>query len=139
MKNLFKNKKKPKSQNQKGVIALITVLIVVAVSLSIGISINLLSINEAKMSLQKNQSSKSYYLSNLCAEQALMKLKENSNYSGNETINTEEGECTILPIEGSWTIKLSATSSNQARKMKIVVGKINPKMIINTWQEVGDF
>lgn len=139
MKNLFKNKKKPKSQNQKGIIALITVLIVVAVALLIGISINLLSINEAKMSLQKNQSSKSYYLSNLCAEQALMKLKENNNYSGNETINTEEGECTILPIEGSWTIKLSAISSNQVRKMKIVVGKIDPKMIIDTWQEVGDF
>ncbi len=123
----------------KGFIALTTVLIILVIALLVGIGLGLRSISEMKMGLQKSQSSESYYLANLCAEQALMKLKEDSNYTGNETISTENGICEILPIEGSWTIKVSATSSNQIKKMKIIVSQINPQMIIVSWEEVPDF
>ena len=139
MKKILENKKRLQFFSQDGVIALITVLIVAALALLIGISINLLAIGEAKMALQKSHSSKSYYLASLCAEEALMRLKEDSNYQGNETMNTEDGNCTILPIEGSWTIKVSAAPFGQTKKMEIKISQINPSLIINSWQEVGDF
>ena len=126
-------------KNQKGLIALITVLIVLAVTLVIGIGLGLRSVTEMKIGLQRSQSSQAYYLANLCSEHALMKLKEDSNYTGNEATSTENGSCAILPIEGTWIIKVSATSSDQVKKMKIVVNQINPKMIIDSWQEVADF
>lgn len=126
-------------KNQKGLIALITVLIVLAVTLVIGIGLGLRSVTEMKIGLQRSQSSQAYYLANLCSEHALMKLKENPGYTGNEIINIEGGECQILPIEGNWIIKVSAIFSNQIKKAKIVVNQINPQMVIASWQEVAEF
>ncbi len=68
-----------------------------------------------------------------------MKLKENSSYLGDETINVENGNCTILPIEGNWTIKVSAFSSGQVKKMKLVVSQIDPEIIVDSWEEVAEF
>ena len=126
-------------KKQKGFIALTTVLIISALTLMVGISISLGSIGEIKMGLQRSLSSQSYYLANLCAEQTLMKLKEDSSYLGNEIINVSNGSCTILLIEGHWTIKVSASSSGQIKKMKLTVSQINPKMIVDSCEEVAEF
>jgi hypothetical protein len=91
------------------------------------------------MGLKQIQSSQAYYLANLCAEEALMKLKENINYSGNETITIENGECQILPIEGNWTIKVLSQFRNQIKKVKIVVEQVNPEIEISSWEQVPDF
>jgi hypothetical protein len=123
----------------RGFIALITLLILFLISLSIGVGFTLRSIGRAKTSLQINQSSQAFYLANLCAEEALMKLKENINYPGNETIQIEGGYCQILPIEGKWIIKTIGNFQNQIKKVKIIVNQVNPQMIIQSWQEVSDF
>lgn len=125
--------------NHKGFVALIIVLIIFAVALSVGLGVSFLSISEAGMSLEKIYSLKAYYLANLCAEEALMKLKENVNYSGNETISAEGGSCQILPIEGNWIIKVIGNFQNQIKKVKIVVSQVNPEMEIQSWQEVSEF
>jgi Tfp pilus assembly protein PilV len=125
--------------NQKGYIALISVIIAFAVALMIVISAGLLGVSELKMELQKSQSLQSYYLANLCAEHSLMRLKENMSYNGDELINLAEGTCRILPIEGKWTLKVSASSSGQVKKMKIIVSQIRPKISIDSWQEVAEF
>jgi hypothetical protein len=122
-----------------GFIALVTVLIIFTIALLIGLSVSLLSINEAIMGLKKTQSSQAYFLANLCVEQALMKLKENINYSGGEIINIEGGNCQILPIEGNWTIKVLSNFQNQIKKIKIIIAQVNPKMVTSSWQEVADF
>lgn len=126
-------------QLNKGFIALISVLIILAVALIVGLSASFLAINEAQMSLEKYNSSQSYFLANLCAEEALMKLKENENYPGNETITIEDGECQILPIEGNWTIKVVGQFRNQIKKVKIIVEQVNPEMVISSWEQVPDF
>lgn len=125
--------------NNKGFIALITVLIILGVALFIGLGISQLSISEAQMGLQKSQSSQAFYLANLCAEHALMELKEDIGYAGETIPNIENGSCQILPIEGNWTVKISANFSNQIKKLKIVVSQINPEMVIDSWQEVAEF
>jgi hypothetical protein len=124
---------------KKGFIALTTLSILFLISLSIGIGLALRSIGRTKTALQINQSSQAFYLANLCAENALMKLKENVNYSGNETIQIEGGYCQILPIEGKWIIKTIGNFQNQVKKVKIIVNQVNPQMIIQFWQEVSDF
>ena len=126
-------------KKQKGFIAITTVIIVSALVLIVGIGISLESIGEMKMGLQKSLSSQSYYLTNLCAEQALMNLEEDSSYLGDEIINISNGSCTILPIEGNWTIKVSASSSGQIKKMKLVLNQIDPEIIVDSWEEVAEF
>ena len=118
---------------------MISVIMVSALALMILMSAGFLSILDLKMELQKSQSAQSYYLANLCAEHSLMQLKENMSYNGNETIVLDEGVCRILPIEGSWVIKISASSSQQVKKMKITASQITPKIIIDSWEEVAEF
>jgi len=125
--------------NHRGFVALITVSIVFVIALIVGLSVSWLSINEVMMGFAKTKSSQAYYLANLCAEEALMKLKEDINYPGGEIIEIREGNCQILPIEGSWIIKVLSSFQNQTKKIKIVVSQVNPKMVIESWQQVSEF
>lgn len=123
----------------RGFIALMTVLIIFVIALIVGLSSSLLSIGEVTVGLKKTQSSQAFFLADLCAEQALMNLKEDINYSGDEIIEIEGRNCQILPIEGNWTIKVSAIFQDQIKKIKIVVSQVNPETIIESWQEVAEF
>jgi len=123
----------------RGFIALITVFIIISIALLISLGFGLLSIGEMDMGFKKTQSSQAYFLANLCAEQALMKLKEDINYQGQETINIENDSCQILQIEGQWIIKTIGNMQNNIKKMRISVNQVNPQMIIDSWQEVADF
>jgi hypothetical protein len=136
---LIIKKSKPTKKNLGGFIALFTIFIILSLLLLLGLSFGLLAISETDMSLVKVQSSQAYFLANLCAEQALMKLKENINYSGNETINTDNGNCQILQIEGQWIIKTKGFSQDSVRKIRISISQVSPRIIIDSWQEVADF
>ncbi len=131
------------SKTQKGYIALISILIVSGVTLLIAISTSLFGISESDMGLQKSQSSETFYLASLCAEDALMKLKNDLKYPGNETLIIGEGSCTILKLKGGGNydrvIKTTGTIYNQTRKIRIEITQVNPKMEINSWQEVTSF
>lgn len=130
-------------ENNKGFIALITIIIVLALVLLVGISASLLSISESDMGLEKSQSAETFYLATACAEQALMKLRENPSYSGNEPLNFDSGNCYIFPLEivGSQgrIVKTSGNAYNQISKIKVEIAAINPVMQITSWQEVSDF
>lgn len=129
-------------QNNNGFVALTSVLIISAVCLIIGIGVISLNIGEGQMSLQKDQSSQAYYFANLCAEEALISLKEDSGYLGEtisgESINIENSSC-IISVEDSWTVKISAVSSEQTKKIKIKLSQIDPQMVISSWEEVNKF
>lgn len=139
MKNSYRNLK-PKSE---GYIALISVLIISAIAILIASSANLISISESNMSLQESKGWEAFYLATACAEDALMKLKDNLNYPGNETLTFDTGTCTISPLEGEGNedriIKVSAAAYNQTRKIKIRIKRVNPDMEISSWQEVRYF
>jgi len=123
----------------QGFIALITVIIVAAITMVVGIGVSLLSISEANIGLGTHQSSQAYYMANLCAEHALMRLKEDVSYTGDETMNNEMGSCTIFPVEGNWVIEVQGVSSNFVSKIRIVISQVDPSMVINSWEEVADF
>jgi len=125
--------------SQKGFIALITILIISAICVMVGLTLTLESITEMKMSLEEVWGSQAYYLANYCVEEALMKLKEDDSYRGDEIINIDEGNCHILPIEGNWIIKVIANVANHTKKLKVVVSEIYPEMVIDSWEEVSEF
>ena len=123
-----------------GYIALISVLIISALAILVASSANLISISESKMGLQENQSWESFYLAKACAEDALMKLKDDLNYTGNETLPFDTENCTISPIEGTGNenrvIKVTAMVFKQTRKIKIEINRVNPETEIKFWSEV---
>lgn len=130
-------------RNQQGYIALITVLIISAISLLIAINANLFGISESDMGFIKNQASESYYLANACAEYALIELKDNQDYSGEETLAIGAGTCSILKIRGQGNrnriVQVTGSVYNLTRKIEINIAKIDPEMEIQSWKEVSDF
>jgi len=130
-------------KQKQAYIALITILIISAVTLLIAVSSSLFGISETDMGLIEDQSTQSYYLANACVEYSLEKLKNNINYTGNETLDIDDGSCYIYLPEGSGnenrTIKVTGTLANQTRKIKIIIEKINPSITISSWQEVSEF
>lgn len=130
-------------KNQPGYIALISVIIISALAILIASSANLVSIGESDMGLQENQSWEAFYLATACAEEALMRLKDNLDYVGNETLTFDSGFCTIEPLEGIGNqdriIKVFGTAHNQIRKIKIEINTVNPETEISSWQELADF
>jgi hypothetical protein len=129
--------------NQKGYIALISVIIISALVILIASSANLLSISESDMGLQENQAWEAFYLATACAEDSLMKLKDDLNYEGNETLTFDNGSCTVEPLKGAGKknriIRVSGTAFNQTRKIEIEISSIKPDMEIKYWQQVADF
>lgn len=127
----------------RGFIALISILIISAVILLIALGVSQFGISQSKIALQRNQTSESYYLAQSCAEEALMKLKEDLGYRGNEILNIEGNSCAILSVGGSGNrnrlVKTTSNAYNQIRKIKIEIDRINPLMEIKYWQEVANF
>jgi hypothetical protein len=132
-----------KEKEKNGYIALVSILLISSLTLFLAVNANLFGISESRMALDGAHSSKAYYLANLCAEEALINLKDDLDYSGNETINIAGGSCEILPLEGSGnenrTIKTTGSFDNKTRKIKIDIDLVNPVMEINSWLEVTDF
>lgn len=127
----------------RGYIALISILIISAVLTLIVFSASHLSISQLTMALEKNQAKESYYLAQACAEEALMKLKEDVGYRGNEVLNIDGHTCNILNVEGRGNkdrvVKTSSNAYNQVKKIKITIKEVNPLLDFKSWLQVAEF
>jgi len=125
---------------KNGYIALISLIIIGAIVLSLALAITFIILNQTRNTIDQNQALKSYYLANACAHYALIKLQDNTNYAGNETINTDNYSFYIEQILGSGNfnriIKTSSNINGHLAKIEVIVGQIKPKTIINSWQEI---
>lgn len=134
---------KQTTKKRKGYIAIMTILIVSAVVLIMVITSVYISITQGMNSLLYSNYLESESLASACSEDALIKLKNNQSYAGNETINLGHGQCQIYPIENlggeSRTIKTVGTVNQTTKKIKIQISQITPTIIITSWQEVADF
>lgn len=127
----------------QGFIALISIIIIGAVILAVTIGLSLRSIGETDMALSGELSNRALALADACAEDALLKLKNDLNYSGNESIIIGGESCDILAIGGSGnfnrTINTQSAVSGYTKKIKVEVPQISPAMEIASWEEVADF
>lgn len=143
--NIMKHvsKRKNTTSSQKAYIALISIMIIGAIALSIAVSSAILAVGQGRNGLLAQNLTEAKNLANACAEKALMDLKENENYIGNQTVNLNGALCQINPVESpGGTVKIVKVSSqvNQVtKKIKISVSQINPLMTFDSWQEVDNF
>ncbi len=127
----------------KGYIALISILIISALVVLLSTTASIFGIAESDLGLQERQSWESFYLSSACVEEALMRLKEDLEYSGGDILTLSNGTCEILPLIGTGNedriIKVVAEVNNQVRKFKVEINRVNPETNINSWSEVANF
>lgn len=138
-----KNTRKVITGNKKAYIALISILIVGAVALSVAVSSAILSVGQGRNGLLAQNLTEAKGLSNACAEKALMDLKNDINYIGNETVSLGGGQCQIETIENlggeARLVEVTGRVNQITKKIKISIGQINPSMTFNSWLEVDNF
>lgn len=130
-------------KNEKGFIAITSILIVSAIVLAIGIGVSLRAIGETDMSLGEELSIRALNLADACAEDAMLKLKNNLSYSGDESIVIDgSNSCDILLVEGSGNnnriIKTESLVGGYKRKVKVEITTVSP-LNVASWGEVSDF
>ncbi|MFH1749954.1 MAG: hypothetical protein ABH837_03640 [bacterium] len=127
----------------RGYVALVTVMIIGAVGVAVVSAAILGSLASSKSSLLSKQVKQASGLADACAEHALIQLKLDVNYTGNESISFTNGTCEILDIlnpgNTNRTVQTTGTVDNIIRKVEINIDEINPDLNISNWQEVGDF
>lgn len=90
----------------KGYIAITTSIILAILILVVAVSLGSSSLFTRFNAVDFNNKQISYFTARSCLSYALLKLTENSNYSGNESINVSEYQCGILPLETSGPNKI---------------------------------
>jgi len=127
---------------ERGYTALISIIIVSALMVLL-LSSSLSSINEFNTSFKEKKSWEAFYLATACAEEALVKLKDSLDYVGGETLEFDNETCQVLIVRGGGnrnrTIETLSSVDRHTRRITVSVGEVNPRMIIQHWQEVSDF
>lgn len=130
-----------RQRSEGGYIALISVLIAGALMLLVGVGSSLRGIDTLNAVSGEESSLRALFLGDACAEEALMRLKGDLAYSGNETIIVGGGEtCRILPLSGTGNIDRVITTqgvvNNYVRNVRVDVAQVNPSLMIRTWTAV---
>jgi len=133
-----------KNNRQSGFVALISTIIISAVVLLLIVGAFTISTIEIDKSKAKYNSENAFAWANLCAEEALQEIRENSEYTATDTTygNINASGCSFS-VSGDWVggkiIQSTGTFSDHTRRIKIVVIDYNPKLVIDSWEEVTEF
>jgi len=127
---------------ERGYITLLSVLVLGAVGIAIAISLVLLGVGASRTSFANEQALQARALANACAEEGLEQIRDNTSFSGTNSLSLGQGSCTytVTNLGGSdRTIESSGTVGQVVRKVEIAIDAINPQINVTSWQEVADF
>lgn len=108
----------------KGYIAITTSIILAFLILAVAISLGSSSLFTRFNAVDFNNKQISYFTARSCASYALLKLTENANYGGNESLYVSEYQCSILPLETSGlnkVIKARSQVNGAVTNLKLTV------------------
>lgn len=132
------------TKNQQGYILLVSVMILGAAAIAIVLALLVIGVEDNLDSGNYYAGRSAHMFATNCMEDALEKLKENVNYTGNETLAFPKGEtCTILTIQGSGNsnrkIQTQSNVHGAIQKVQVTVATVSPQMVLTRWEEVVDF
>jgi hypothetical protein len=128
--------------NKNGFAVLIGVLIVGAFGAAVVIYLILSGLHSYQNSYILEQSNTAKASTNACAEVALNKIQACSSTVGVGTVQIGNNACEYNIISNgdqSKTILTSSQIGTIVRKLKVTTNQIDPKIVIESWQEVPSF
>lgn len=123
-----------KIKNPQAGYALITLLFFMTISLAIVTGVVVVVLNNATATTSVEQGTLSYYAAESGAENALLRLIRDPNYTG-ETLSVDGGSVVIQVNNG--TITSTAAVSNTIRKIQIITVTTNNQLTVSSWKEIN--
>jgi len=121
--------------DKSGATILLTVLIVTSIITIITLAMGIQSINQQLIILNQRKSTDIFYTADACADEALINLERDNNYTG-EQINYDNIICSIA-IAGNGnnkTITVTADDNIWSRNITVETS-LNPELQITSWTE----
>lgn len=109
---------------QKGYIAITTSIVLSILIMIVAASLGSSNLFTRFNYLDFDNKQLSFVTARSCLNYALLKLAENSNYSGNETVDISSNQCTINPVETSgqnFIIKSRSQIEGATTNLKLTV------------------
>lgn len=115
---------------------LITLLIFVVVAVSVTTAAIMLTVMSSSKATARQESTITYNIAESGAENALMRLIRDTNYSG-ETLPVGNGTA-LVTVTGTnpKTIRSTGTNGNFQRTVEITVNYTNNILTVSSWKEV---
>lgn len=139
----FLNSKFKILNSNTGFIALTSLVIISAIVLAVSIGVSLRSVDGTKIGMAQEFGLSARVAAERCAEEALMRLKNDLLYTGGESIIEDGESCDIRPVGGSGNtnriIETQSTVSGYTKKIRVIASQINPLIVIASWEIVADF
>lgn len=135
-------------KERSGMMVLLSMLIVGVVVLTLVLTLFMLSVTELEKSSAERSFQQTRALANICAEEALNKIRNDPSYQGDESywIEGKIGEegCIIWEIEeGNWSsgkvLRVAGMTQQHTLRMEIEVSDHDPIIDIVDWREVPSF
>lgn len=126
-----------KSKTNSGFIALISAVIISVILLLMITNTSLTSFYSRSNILDYELKERATALSEGCADTAILRLIENPDYAGNETVPIGADNCSILSVTaapGAKTILVTAAYKNYVTNLKIVLKSTD--MSVVSWEEI---
>lgn len=129
-----------KEESNKGFMAITSLLIISAIALSISISMTIVGINAAQNSLSLIKGTQTLKVAESCLEEALIRLKANSAYSGG-SLNIDNASCTITITStgANKTIDITSTTSGPpdfVKHIQATARTTGTSINLLNWQEI---
>ena len=123
--------------NQSGVAALLVVIIISAAVLVMAYSASVLGLGELEMGYTSQKGGEVFILTDGCAEEALYRLRLDSNYSGG-ALNLSQGSCIIdiVALGDDRIITVTGTVDDYNKKIEVGITLAGNVVTINSWQEI---
>jgi hypothetical protein len=125
--------------DRRGYVLLVSVMIIgfMLIGLAIAATRTLVTDHAATIVIEHEDDARA--LAEGCADQALLKLRDNVNYTGNETVTIGSQTCTIHTILTSPSrIQTEATVNGQPYRLQVTLSSLSP-LTISAWQRQTSF
>jgi Tfp pilus assembly protein PilV len=123
-----------------GYIALISAVTISAILLAITAALGYTAFFARYNMLDSEYKEMGSALAEACAETALLKLANDSTYTGNEVVTVSSSPCTIRPVSvsgGQVTIEVQSIIQNTYTNLEVVAA--SGTLGIISWQEIANF
>lgn len=126
-----------------GYVFLVSVLVIGAIAGTTTLSLLLLGWAAEQNGFLAVQSHQALENAHTCAERALLSLRKDPTYGGDETFTLARGSCTVEPIGGSGnedrTLCVEGSDGDTDQRMELNIKHLFPSVSIASWQDVSDF
>jgi len=128
-------------KNQKGYMALTSVIIMFAILVALVLTLSLSGFFNRSNVLDVYSKERSLALAEGCAEETLLRLADDLNYAGGETIAISEGfNCEIMPVLLFGDYREVRTSAEVGEAITMILVRVDKDdLTLVSWEELDEF